>query len=394
MKRSGDWIDELVREHWVLVWRTAYGITADVQLAEDAAQETFIRAVRPSGGLDDRAPVAWLRRVAANCSVDQLRSRKDHHVAYRDPPPASNQPGLESTNPVVDAVVALPEDRRVVIVLYYCLSFSQTEIATLLDIPPGTVASGLSRAIAELRSALECCRMPDDPEQTLRRAWDDIPLPDPSMIDRVITNVAGESHESSASRRSQPRTGSMPLVAIVGLLALAGGVAIGTAFASTTKTSPTTAPTSAPPPGGPGFIPAKRWNTEQTGLTAPPQVPSALAANYPVSDTPGTYPPSATLSHIPPHGVVITVNLWPSTKHFNLKAHPIRTLPLRFSDVNARGRFEGRPPIANRYFIGAQINGQIVEVTIFLNHQTAPHILLPAIQAELNRIVIPPKPAH
>ena len=56
---------------------------------------------------------------------------------------------------VADAVAALPAKKRIVVVLRYRLDFGTEEIAELLRIPVGTVASRLNRAQAELRAELE-----------------------------------------------------------------------------------------------------------------------------------------------------------------------------------------------------------------------------------------------
>ena len=54
-----------------------------------------------------------------------------------------------------DAVAALPLERRTVVVLHFFLGFTLEESAEILDIPAGTVASRLSRALTSLRAALE-----------------------------------------------------------------------------------------------------------------------------------------------------------------------------------------------------------------------------------------------
>jgi RNA polymerase sigma-70 factor (ECF subfamily) len=56
---------------------------------------------------------------------------------------------------IADAVAALGEAKRMVVVLHYWLDLTVEEIAGVLGLPIGTVASRLSRAIAELRQALE-----------------------------------------------------------------------------------------------------------------------------------------------------------------------------------------------------------------------------------------------
>jgi RNA polymerase sigma-70 factor (ECF subfamily) len=144
-------IDEFVRGHWMLVWRAAYAVTADPQLAEDAAQEAFIRALR---SLDSLKPVLvgpWLRRIAINCAIDQLRRRRGDWVG---PELAPNAPALDELAggdaDLAAAVLGLPVERRVVVVLHYWFDYTQREISEVLEIPAGTVASRLSRALDDL----------------------------------------------------------------------------------------------------------------------------------------------------------------------------------------------------------------------------------------------------
>jgi RNA polymerase sigma-70 factor (ECF subfamily) len=144
-------IEEFVRENWALVWRAAYAVTADAQLAEDAAQEAFIRALRSLDHLKSRPFGPWLRRIAINCAIDQLRRRPNDWVGSELTPDSAcldelPRPGRD----LVAAVLGLPLERRVVVVLHYWFDYTHKEISTLLQIPMGTVASRLSRALDEL----------------------------------------------------------------------------------------------------------------------------------------------------------------------------------------------------------------------------------------------------
>jgi RNA polymerase sigma factor (sigma-70 family) len=57
--------------------------------------------------------------------------------------------------PIVEAVSRLTFDRRAIVVLHYWFDFSTAEIAEVLELPLGTVASRLSRALSQLRTTLE-----------------------------------------------------------------------------------------------------------------------------------------------------------------------------------------------------------------------------------------------
>lgn len=155
---------ELVRLHAQGVLNVIYRMCGDVQLAEDAAQETFIRAwqnlssYRPQTSLRN-----WLYRIAVNAGTDMLRKEKrivpdaieDLHLSDR-------QPGLESlllqqerTVSVQKAILSLPDASRAVLVLREYEGLSYQEISSTLDIPLGTVMSRLSYARSLLKEKLE-----------------------------------------------------------------------------------------------------------------------------------------------------------------------------------------------------------------------------------------------
>ena len=132
------------------MWRAAYAVTADAQLAEDAAQEAFVRALRSRHRLDGRPWRPWLRRIAANSAIDQLRRRPRGWVGAELAPEAWRLPADGPDDDLVTAVLGLPVGRRMVVVLHFWCDWTHREIASALGIPPGTVASGLSRALDEL----------------------------------------------------------------------------------------------------------------------------------------------------------------------------------------------------------------------------------------------------
>ena len=133
------------------VWQAAYAVTADAQLAEDAAQEAFIRALRSLHHLKGRPVGPWLRRVAINSAIDQLRRRPRGWVGSELAPDLTDTDAPAGTDgDLAEAVLGLSRERRLVVVLHYWLGYTHKEIGALLGIPAGTVASRLSRALAEL----------------------------------------------------------------------------------------------------------------------------------------------------------------------------------------------------------------------------------------------------
>ncbi|PWB69737.1 MAG: RNA polymerase subunit sigma, partial [Anaerolineales bacterium] len=155
---------ELVREHAQGVLNVVHRMCGDAQLAEDAAQETFIRAwqnlssYRPQTSLRN-----WLYRIAVNAATDMLRKEKrilpddidDLHLPDGRPGVESLVSQQERITIVQKAILALPEASRAVLVLREYEGFSYQEISSTLDVPVGTVMSRLNYARKLLKEKLQ-----------------------------------------------------------------------------------------------------------------------------------------------------------------------------------------------------------------------------------------------
>src|ERR1044071_73106 len=78
----------LVERHSRVLFRLAFRMTGNESDAEDVVQESFLRAYRQLGKFDERASFGtWLYRIATNCSLDLVRSRKrrSENLAPADP---------------------------------------------------------------------------------------------------------------------------------------------------------------------------------------------------------------------------------------------------------------------------------------------------------------------
>ena len=155
---------ELVRVHAQGVLNVIYRLCGDAQLAEDAAQETFLRAWQNLAAYRPGTPLRnWLYRIAINAGTDMLRKEKrilpddieDLHLT-------DGQPGLETlvsqkerTRWVQNAILSLPEASRAVLVLREYEGLSYQEISSTLDIPVGTVMSRLNYARNTLKAKLQ-----------------------------------------------------------------------------------------------------------------------------------------------------------------------------------------------------------------------------------------------
>jgi RNA polymerase sigma-70 factor (ECF subfamily) len=155
-------VEALFDRYWPHVWKSAYAVTADRGLADDAAQEAIEKAFGALHRFDETRPLGpWLKRIAVNRAVDQLRRRRRVEVLHDEDATFHGWSLGESADDdvrqwaVADAVAALGAGKRVVVVLHYWLDLPIDEIAGVLGLPVGTVASRLARAKTELRAVLE-----------------------------------------------------------------------------------------------------------------------------------------------------------------------------------------------------------------------------------------------
>ena len=145
-------LEELIDKYENTLLRAALAIVGDVQEAEDAVQETFLRYLEKRPELrDGEHEKAWLLKVTANRCKSALRVKKRRPtVELLDVYPA---PDAE-TGELVEAIQALPANQRAAIHLHYYEGYTTDEIAAILGQRPGTVRSHLSRAREALRKHL------------------------------------------------------------------------------------------------------------------------------------------------------------------------------------------------------------------------------------------------
>ena len=135
------------------LYRTALMYLGSEQDALDAVDEAVYRGYRGYKKLrEDTFFETWLTRILINHCKDEL-NRRNREVLV-DTLPQISQEYLD-TLPLKQAVAALPEQLRAVVILRYFSGFTLEETAATLEIPRGTVSTRQKRALALLRLDLE-----------------------------------------------------------------------------------------------------------------------------------------------------------------------------------------------------------------------------------------------
>jgi RNA polymerase sigma-70 factor (ECF subfamily) len=150
--------EQLFLRHYGIVYRVAYGLVGRRDVAEDLAQDTFLKLYRqpPKHG-DTLSLPAWLCRVVLNRGHNAIRSERraanrEERVAFQgwstggdwsDPEAAALR--NEQQNRVRDALAQLPE-RQMKLLLLRNAGLSYPEIARLLDLAPGSIGTLMARA--------------------------------------------------------------------------------------------------------------------------------------------------------------------------------------------------------------------------------------------------------
>jgi RNA polymerase sigma-70 factor (ECF subfamily) len=171
---------ELIRRYERPVFSLIYRMVRDRELAEDLAQDTFIKVLnhidryRPEFKLS-----SWLFKIANNVAIDHLRRRQLDTVSIDGSPHAQTQDAIEATSfdvvgqqesaldemearelggAIERAIATLRPEYRSCIMLRHVEGRSYEEIAATLDLPLGTVKTYIHRARHELRKELEHLR--------------------------------------------------------------------------------------------------------------------------------------------------------------------------------------------------------------------------------------------
>ena len=149
---------ELVVRHQSAVRGYLRQLSGDHALADDLAQETFLRAYKNLRGFRGEARFStWLYRIAYNCFREHARKRKelvgiDEEQLEREHDPQTADPALR--HDLMHALNLLPLHERTAVVLCCQNGLSHDEAARVLDIPLGTVKTNVLRGREKLKKLL------------------------------------------------------------------------------------------------------------------------------------------------------------------------------------------------------------------------------------------------
>ncbi|MEV4564182.1 RNA polymerase sigma factor [Nonomuraea sp. NPDC049419] len=140
-------MEELYREHWPLVCGFLLRRTRDPHLAEDLAQETFVKATRALLGWRGESAAAWLLTIARNVLLDHVR-RSRRELALPDADELGVPPLHVAALDVRDALERLPEQQRRLLTLVYFEGFSMVEVAAMTGRSHSSIKTAVWRARA------------------------------------------------------------------------------------------------------------------------------------------------------------------------------------------------------------------------------------------------------
>ena len=157
-----------VRRFQGRVYGLALTIVRQPAVAEEVAQETFVRVYRHAGNYDARKGrvSTWLLSIARNLAIDVTRMRRFDPV---DPDILAAELSIDSQSPGIDemgvqpderdrlrsAIRGLPDDQKTALVQAAYMGRTAREISDLDDVPLGTVKTRIRTAMLKLRSELE-----------------------------------------------------------------------------------------------------------------------------------------------------------------------------------------------------------------------------------------------
>ncbi|WP_102412773.1 sigma-70 family RNA polymerase sigma factor [Beduinella massiliensis] len=159
MDQRSAWLERAIQRWEQALMRTAYAYLGDFALAEDAVQETFLKAWRARDRFRGEAEEkTWLMRIAINTCKDIRRGAWFRHIdpaASLDRLPEGSVPFTPEEDAITRAVLTLPAKLRAVVILHCFQGLTGDETAKVLGISRSTVFERLQKARAVIQRELE-----------------------------------------------------------------------------------------------------------------------------------------------------------------------------------------------------------------------------------------------
>lgn len=167
-------LESLVKRYQVQAVQAAYLIVYDRALAEDLAQEAFVKAVERVHQFDEERPFApWFFRILVNDALKAAKKQKRHvaldefdqstlrlaeWLTHPDLQPERLLEQKETREDILNAIQSLPPDQRAVIVMRYFLDMSEAEMVERMDRPLSTIKWWLRDARKRLYDLMDGSR--------------------------------------------------------------------------------------------------------------------------------------------------------------------------------------------------------------------------------------------
>lgn len=152
-------LTEMVRQHQTALLRLCYAYLHDRTMAEDAVQETFLKAFQGLSQFRGEAETkTWLSRIAVNTCRDARRSawfRRVNRAVTPEMLPERASECARQDDEITAAVMNLPIRLRECVLLYYFQEMNTVEIASALGVSQQAVSGRLKRAKEKLRREME-----------------------------------------------------------------------------------------------------------------------------------------------------------------------------------------------------------------------------------------------
>ncbi len=145
-------MEQLFRAHWPLLYGYLLRQTRDPELAQDLAQDTFVKAARSLGGWRGESAAGWLLAIARSVLIDYARSARRTVPAYGDAQLPPLVEGGYATVLVRDILERLPASQAQLLTLVYLQGFSLVEVAAMTGRSTGSIKTAVWRA----RAAFAC----------------------------------------------------------------------------------------------------------------------------------------------------------------------------------------------------------------------------------------------